>query len=100
MGNPGTAFEDIARDLTELDFVLIEDVCDEKAFGSRYAHYQRGDENLRLSWDAKEEWLVLEGRHENERGWKELCIEEIGRKTADSANIAALRSALQRQVNN
>src|SRR6266536_2381638 len=98
MGNPGNAFEDIGRDLAGLKFTLVEDVCDEQAFGSRYAHYRRGDENVRLIWDGKEEWLVLEGRHEDERAWKELCIEEIGRKTADSANIGALRSALQKQI--
>jgi hypothetical protein len=98
MGSPGNAFEEIDQDFAGLKFALVDDVYDEQAFGSRYAHYRRGNQNLRLVWDGKEEWLLLENRNQNEKAWKELCIKRIGRETANAANIAALRAALQRQI--
>ena len=98
MGNPGNAFEEIGRELAALKFTLIEDVYDEQAFGSRWAHYSRGDESVRLIWDGKEEWLLIENRNENEQAWKELCIERVGRETASAANIAVLRASLKRQL--
>ena len=98
MGNPGNAFAEIGRDLVGLKFTLVEDVYDEQAFGSRWAHYNRGDENVRLIWDGKEEWLRIENRNENEQAWKELWVERVGRETANAANIAALRASLKRQL--
>jgi hypothetical protein len=98
MGSPGNAFAEIGRDLVALKFTLVEDVYDEQAFGSRSAHYSRGAEHVRLIWDGKEEWLRIENRNENEQAWKELCIERVGRETANAANIAALRASLKRQL--
>ena len=98
MGSPGDAFLDISQALTGMNFKLTEDTYDEQAFGSRYAIYQRNLDEVRLVWDGREEWLLLETRGEGEKAWKELWIERIGRATAGAANIEALRSALMRRV--
>ena len=95
MGSPGNTFEETDRDLASRGFKLIESVHDENAFGSRYAIYSRGAESVRLTWDKRDEWLLLEIRKTSAESWRDLCIEKIGRKTASADNIAALRAALQ-----
>jgi len=80
-----------------MKFALVEDVYDEQV-GSRYAHYRKDNQDVRLVWDGKEEWLVLESRSDPEIAWHELAIEQIGRKTADDTNILSLRTALRRYI--
>lgn len=41
-------------------FTLHEEREHTEAFGSRYAIFVSGDEGIRLEWDGKERWFVLE----------------------------------------
>jgi hypothetical protein len=94
MGNPGTAFEELNRELRGRGFELIEDVSDPEAFGSRYATYSREAESIRLIWDGKDEWLVLQRRSTSETAWNDIAIERVGRETANPRNIEALKIAV------
>jgi len=95
MGSPGNAFEEVGRYLTGLKFRLIEDVYDAQAFGSRYVVYSRGTQDVRLIWDGKEEWLLLELGNAATDDWTELRRERVGRNTATPENLATLTTALQ-----
>lgn len=98
MGNPGSAFEDLDRELANRGFEATEEVFHPQAFGSRYSTYKRGNTFIRLIWDGKDDCLVLETRDEPEPVWKDLWIERIGRASARAQNIDALRTALSAQI--
>jgi hypothetical protein len=46
--------------LIEKKFVIVEESRGNEAFGSRYIIFENVNEQIRLTWDGKGKWFVLE----------------------------------------
>ena len=85
------AFE---RDRTEHGFVLVEAREHPESFGSRYAVFSDGHRMVRLIWDGKESWFVLEADpepHRNPGGkpaWIDLTLQRYDERRADATWVS------------
>lgn len=78
-----TAFERILQAikpvLVENGFSEVENKSRPKAFGSRFATFGDGKEFIRLTWDGKEGWFVLESIPASsvtfEWGWTDILLQ-------------------------
>jgi hypothetical protein len=59
-------------------FSVVDQRCDETAFGSQYVTLYRPPESYRLTWDGKEEFLVLECARDDEQArlemWEDVAL--------------------------
>jgi hypothetical protein len=59
-------------------FSVVDQRHDEKAFGSRYLTLYRAPETYRLTWDGKEEVLILEWAPDDEQAglqmWEDVAL--------------------------
>ena len=76
-------------------FTLLEAHAYPEAFGSRHATFTDGRRFLRLVWDGKEQWFVLEGDAEPEFRpasgapvWIDLALQRFDPTQADSNQAA------------
>ena len=67
---------------------------DEAAFGGRHTTFDRGDQEIRLAWDGKESWFVLDARPESHRrfphGWVDLTRQRFDRVKADTQWVSEI----------
>ena len=83
MSSTDTAFEQILGaiepPLSRGGFSKVEEETYPEAFGSRYATFGNGKEFIRLTWDGKEGWFVLESNPANsvtfEYGWIDILLQ-------------------------
>ena len=71
-------------------FVVSDDY--ETAFGSRFTVFDGGTQDIRLGYDGKDSWLILEARPASHRqfthGWVDLGIYKVDRANADAVWLA------------
>ena len=78
-----TAFEQIleaiGHSLAQSGFSKVEERSHPEAFGSRYTTFGDGKEFIRLTWDGKEGWFVLESIPTSsvtfESGWADILLQ-------------------------
>lgn len=65
------------HELASGKFAVVDERFDKNTFGSRYVTFHRAPESLRLSWDGKEEFLVLEWTPDEEQAslgmWEDVA---------------------------
>jgi hypothetical protein len=90
-------FEAVAHVLSALGYLGVEDVRHAEAFGSRYAVFSKGgSRSLRLVWDGKEEWFLLQ---QSEAGnWQDLADGRIGPRIDPSKVVEALSQSIDHHV--
>lgn len=95
----GAAFDQIldalSPDLVAGGFELVEAREHPESLGSRYATFSDGRRFVRLTWDGKEQWFVLEGDDEPEYRpesghlvWLDLTLQRFDPWQADSKWVA------------
>lgn len=55
---------------------------DAESFGSWYCDYVRGEQRLRLIWDGRDQWFVLQGGET----WHDLAIKRPADLIGDALN--------------
>jgi hypothetical protein len=91
-----TAFEQILGavepPLTRSGFSKIDEKSHPEAFGSRYITFGDGREFIRLTWDGKEGWFVLESIPASsvafESGWADILLQFFNPRQ-DGAEVVA-----------
>ena len=91
-----TAFEKILEalepPLTQNGFFKVEEKSHPEAFGSRYTTLGDGKEFIRLTWDGKEGWFVLESIPTSsvtfESGWADILL-QFFKPQRDGAEVIA-----------
>ncbi len=91
-----TAFEQILEaiepPLTQSGFSKVEEKSHPEAFGSRYTTFGDGKEFIRLTWDGKEGWFVLESVPTSsvtfESGWADILL-QFFKSRQDGADVVA-----------
>ena len=67
--------------LRSTGYSLLEDMKPPQTFGSRCTTFGNGSERIRLIWDGKESWFLLERVSETAedmiRGWEEIKLVDI-----------------------
>jgi hypothetical protein len=93
--HPEELFMRARRELEQMaleKFSVVDQRDDEKAFGSRYVTLFRSPESFRLTWDGKEEFIVLEWAPDEEQAglemWEDVALWKYPRneQTCERAN--------------
>jgi hypothetical protein len=104
MSAPHRAFGQTLLSLTPVleaaGFVVSDERYDDASFGSRYTTFDRGDQEIRLMWDGKESWLVLEARPLSHRqfphGWVDLALHKA---TSDGPQLLEVTEEMIQALN-
>jgi hypothetical protein len=71
--------EAIELPLRRSGFSKVEEKSHPESFGSRYITFGDGEEFIRLTWDGKQEWFVLESIPASsvtfETGWADILLQ-------------------------
>jgi hypothetical protein len=59
-------------------YSLVDNLEGSASFGSWYQDYVRADRRVRLIWDGRDEWFVLQGG----RDWQDLSVMRPAELTA------------------
>ena len=95
MGSPGSAFDHVSTALEARGFTLAEDENHPEAFGSRFMIYEKDADSIRLVWDGKQEWLMLQRGGSDDTAWREIGLVRVGREVAGPAHLEALSKTLE-----
>ena len=98
-----TAFEQILEavepPLTRSGFSKVEEESHPEAFGSRYATFGNGKEFIRLAWDEKEGWFVLESIPASsvtfESGWADIMLQFFKPQRDGAETVAGIAQNLK-----
>ena len=96
-----STFDSVRDVLERVGFQLVENASHPEAFGSRYAVFQDNRRRLRLIWDGKEEWFVLDeqsGESAGSQAWQEVITVRVGRSGITPSSLEILMEAVKRQV--
>lgn len=92
----------IGEDLAAHGFMLSEERFDPGAFGSRFAVFQSPVEEIRLTWDGKDDSFVLERRRATDvsasYGWQGLAIERLDDRLQTSEQDTVLADRIRSAV--
>lgn len=79
-------------------FVAADRAESAGAFGGRTAQWRRGGEEIRLTWDGKEQWLTFEYRSAPDQPpaleWTGTLSERYTGQNVTDADLARLRDGL------
>jgi hypothetical protein len=89
------AFAQVLADLAPLfasrNFRLREGAEHSQAFGSRYAVFEDPSCQIRLVWDGKEQWFVLEADEKPGQtewpGWADITLQRYDPRTGTQAVV-------------
>jgi hypothetical protein len=83
MTDPDSLFDDFASALAKVleaqGFRLRERMQSPQSIGSRLVQYARGTQEVRLLWDGRERWFLIQQRgavlHGQEDEWNDIAFE-------------------------
>ncbi len=85
---------DMEERLGTAGFKRVHEQEHPQAFGSREIVWAGPTGVLRLVWDGKESWIILEARPSNGINWEELRLEKVRRDGLDENGRKVLIQAL------
>jgi hypothetical protein len=88
---------ELARALEPHGFRVSERIPPPDSFGHRLLGYRRGTEGVRLIWDGREEWFLLQqssGVLDGEPPWTDLVWERYDPQADPSARVAEIPATL------
>jgi hypothetical protein len=100
------AFERIAEaiepPLAQRGFSTVEEKSHPESFDSRYTTFGNGTEFIRLVWDGKEEWFVLESIPASSAtftsGWTDILLQRFKPKRDDSEVVEEIAQDMKAAV--
>ena len=104
MASIETVFSELAaqvgEEITGLGFAQTADTSGSGVFGNRSSRWRRGAEQLELSWDGREQWIVLSYRPSPERPpaieWTGTLSERYLLENISDADRESLKASLAR----
>ncbi len=88
--------DDMEKRLAPANFKRVHEQEHPRAFGSREIVWAGQQRVLRLTWDGKDEWIILEARPSDGIKWQEVHIERVGRDGLDQRGREVVLAALDR----
>jgi hypothetical protein len=89
-----SVFDQITQTLRSDGFRGVEDARHPEAFGSRYAVFAGLGRYLRLVWDGRESWFLLQEQAPgNPAEWSDIAVERVGSVFAPPDVVRSLLSA-------
>jgi len=90
---------EVEAELKASGFRRVHDQKHPQAFGSRELVWAGTKQVVRLVWDGKESWILVQTRPSDGIKWKDVVLERVGRDGIDEAGrvrvVAALRAFLE-----
>jgi hypothetical protein len=102
MKDPGCLFDDFAGALSKVleaqGFRLRERPQPPQSFGSRLVMYVRGTQEVRLLWDGRERWFLLQQRgailHGHEDEWNDVAFERYDPTRDPPERVSEIQAGL------
>lgn len=87
--------------LVQQGFVFYRHEYYDQSIGTGLCIYQHDRESIRILWDGKDQWLILEHSETDlefndwrDLKWHELDVERIGRNPVSNENLERLKETL------
>jgi hypothetical protein len=86
--------DEIEARLAAAGFKRVHDQEHPRAFGSREVVWAAAKRVLRLIWDGKEYWIILQARPSSSIEWQDIRCERVKRDGLDETGRTGLIEAL------
>ena len=90
----------VGAEATPLGFTQLADAGAGGVFGNRSARWRRGQEQIELTWDGREQWVVLSYRSSPDRPpaveWTGTLSERYLMENISDADLESLKASLAR----